>query len=213
MYRFLLVSLSIDAILAELTTSKRRKKLEEMARGNGLSDAYTGALKRLKEQGRNESELGMNVLMWVLHSERPLHAEELRHALGVEMESEDLDHENLHDIQVVLSSCLGLVTVEASSSIVRLVHFTLHEYLKDNQTLFQSPHSKIAEVCLTYLNFSCLWDPSPTTDSVSPALPLEEYASCYWGKHARIGMTDNVKELVLRLLNRQAALFGRKFVG
>jgi len=184
-----------------------------MARGNGLSDAYTEALKRLNGQARNESELGMNVLMWVLHSERPLHAEELRHALGVEMESEDLDHENLPDIQIVLSSCLGLVTVEASSSIVRLVHFTLQEYLLHNPTVFRSPHSTIAEVCLTYLNFSCLWDLSPTPDSISPALPLEEYASCYWEKHARIGMTEKVKALVLRLLNRQAAPFGRQFVG
>ena len=212
-YRFLLVSLSIDAILAELTITKRKNKLEEMARGNGLSDAYTEALRRLREQGGNESELGMKVLMWVHHSERPLHADELCHALGVEMGSEDLDLENLPDLQIVLSSCCGLVTVDASSSVVRLVHFSLQEYLLNNSALFQSPHSAIAEVCLTYLNFSCLWDLSPTPDSVSPALPLEEYASCYWEKHARIGMTEKVRELVLMLLNRQAAPFGRQFVG
>jgi hypothetical protein len=39
--RFLLVSLNIDAILAEVTIRQRRKKLEEMTQGNGLSEAYT----------------------------------------------------------------------------------------------------------------------------------------------------------------------------
>ena len=39
-YRFLLVSLNIEAILGEITISQRRKKLKEMVRGNGLSDAY-----------------------------------------------------------------------------------------------------------------------------------------------------------------------------
>jgi len=208
-YRFLLVSLGIDAILDGLTIRGRRKKLGEIARGNGLSDAYAEALKRLNKQGKGESELGMDVLMWVLHSERPLRAEELCHALGVEKESDDLDIEGVPDLQTVLSSCLGLVTVEASSSIVRPVHFTLQEYLLNNPNLFKNPHSKIAEVCLTYLNFSCLWDQSPTPDDV----PLEEYASCYWEKHARIGMTEKVKALVLKLLNRQAAPFGRQFVG
>ena len=48
MCRFLLVSLNIDAVLGGVTISQRRKKLEEMARGNGLSHAYTETLKRLK---------------------------------------------------------------------------------------------------------------------------------------------------------------------
>ena len=109
-YRFLLVSLNIEAILAEVTIRKRRKKLEEMERGNGLSHAYTVALKRLKAQDESTSTLGMTVLMWVLHSERPLRAEELRHALGVELGSTDLDIDNLPALRILLSSCLGLIT-------------------------------------------------------------------------------------------------------
>ena len=37
--RFLLASLNIEAILGEVTIRQRRKKLQEMARGNGLSGA------------------------------------------------------------------------------------------------------------------------------------------------------------------------------
>src|SRR6202012_3395955 len=133
--------------------------------GNGLSDAYAATLSRLKAQKGHKSVLGLKVLMWVLYSERPLRAEELCHALGVEIGSTDLDPENVPALRTLLSSCLGLVTGEASSSTVRLVHFTLQEHHASDPTLFQSPHSTIAEVCLTYLNFECIRDLSPTLDS------------------------------------------------
>ena len=200
--RFLLVSLNIEAILEEVTLGHRRKKLEEMVRGNGLSDAYTTTLTRLKEQKGNKSVLGLKVLTWVLHSERPLLAEELCHALAVEMGSLDLDTRSVPVLRTLLSSCLGLVTVEGSSSTVRLVHFTLQEHLLSDPTLIPSPHSTIAEVCLTYLNFQCIRDLPLTLDFYFPKMPLLEYASIYWGKHTRMGMTENVKILALRLLDR-----------
>ena len=199
--RFLLISLHIDAILGEVTIRQRRKKLEEMTQGNGLGDAYTATLTRLKAQKGNKSVLGIKVLMWVLYSERPLRAEELCHALGVELGSVDLDLENVPTLRTILASSLGLVNVEASSSTVRLVHFTLQEHLLSRPTLFHSPRSAIAEVCLTYLNFQCVRDLSPTLYLAPLTLPLLEYASCYWGKHAEHGMTENVKVLALRLLS------------
>ena len=156
--RFLLISLNIDAILGEVTIRQRRKKLEEMTKGDGLSDAYTATLSRLKAQKGYKSVLGLKVLMWVLYSERPLRAEELCHAFGVEIGSEDLDPENVPAVRTLVASCLGLVMVEAFSSTVRLVHFTLKEHLSSDPTLFHSPQSVIAEVCLTYLNFGSVRD-------------------------------------------------------
>ena len=177
-------------------------RLEEVGRGNGLSDAYTTTLTRLKAQTRYKSILGLKVLMWVLHSERPLRAQELCHALGVEIGSTDLDPENIPALRTLLASCLGLVMVEALSSVVRLVHPTLQGHLSNDAMLFSSPHSTIAEVCLTYLNFGCIRDLSPTLHSAPSTMPLLEYASCYWGEHARRGMTENTKLLALRLLDR-----------
>ena len=171
-----------------------------MTQGNGLEDAYTANLTRVKAQKGNKSVLGLKVLMWVSYSERPLRAQELCHALGVEIGSADLDPENIPALRTLLTSCLGLVTVEASSSIVRLVHFTLHEYLLSNLALFSSPHATIAGVCLTYLNFESVIALSPTLHSAPSTLPLLEYSSYYWGKHIKMGITENVKILALRLL-------------
>ena len=192
----------MDAILGEVTVRQRRKKLEEMTQGNGLSDAYTATLSRLKTQKGYKSVLGLKVLMWVVYSERPLRADELCHALGVEIGSSDLDPENIPALRTVVASCLGLITVEVSSSTVRLVHFTLQEYLSSDLALFPSPHSTIAEVCLTYLNSRFVRDLSPILESAPVETPLLEYASIYWGSHTRMGMTENVWILALKLLDR-----------
>ena len=184
-----------------MTIRQRRKKLEEMTLGNGLSDAYGATLTRLKSQKGHKSVLGLKVLMWVLYSERPLRTQELRHALGVEIGSANLDPENVPALRTLVSSCLGLVTVEESSSTVRLVHFTLQEHLSSDPTLFHSPHSTIAEVCLTYLNFGCIRDLSPTLDSAPAITPLLEYASIYWGLRAKRGGAESIKILALRLLD------------
>ena len=168
-----------------------------MARGNRLSDAYTATLTRLKAQKGNRQGLGLQALMWVLCSGRPLRAEELCHALGVEIGSAELDPENIPSLRTILASCLGLLTVEASSSTIRLVHFTLQEHLSSDPTLSHSSHSNIAEVCLTYLHFGSVRDLSPTLDSAPITMPFLEYASVYWADHAKRGMTENIKGLAL----------------
>jgi len=203
---FLLVSLNIDAILDEVTPHRRRKKLDEMTKGESLGDAYAATLSRMKAQPRSRAKLGMDVLMWVSHAERPLHVDELCHALGVEEGSVDLNNRNVPPIQTLLACSLGLVTVEkpspTSASTVRLVHYTLQEYLACNSILFLKPHSRIAGVCLTYLNFRHVKAFSPALASVPPTAPFAEYASCYWGTHARRETTESVKTLALKLLCR-----------
>ena len=123
--RFLLVSLNAKAILEEVTVNKRRKKLEEMTKGKGLGDAYTATLTRIKSQNGSKSRLGMGALMWISFSERPLKALELCQALGVETGDTDQNAGDIPAIKTVLRCSLGLITIEASSSTVRLVHFTL----------------------------------------------------------------------------------------
>ena len=53
-----------------------------MTSGNGLSDVYMAILIRLRALRLNRSVLGLEVLMWLLYSERALWAEELCRARG-----------------------------------------------------------------------------------------------------------------------------------
>ena len=86
----------------------------------------------------------MDMLMWLSHSERPLKVDELCDALGVEVESVDRNSQNVPAIETLLGCSLGLVVVEAFTHTVRLVHYTLQEYLLNNTDLFYYPHATIA---------------------------------------------------------------------
>src|SRR5207302_4371165 len=150
--RFLLVSLSVGAILQESTIRRRREKLSKMIDGLGLGDAYGATIERIKAQGGDKSRLGIAALMWVSHAERPLLADELCHALAVELGSTDFDTANIPSISTLVSCCQGLITVDKEGSTVRLIHFTLQEYLSAHPHIFNRPHSTMAEICLTFLN-------------------------------------------------------------
>ena len=199
--RFLLVSLSIDAILQEVTISDRKKKLNQMSKDNGLGDVYAESLNRMQAQKGRRPEFGIKALMWVAHSERPLQALELCHALGVEIGTLDQDRDSVLLIKTLIKWSIGLITLEESSNTVRLVHLTLRDHLSKTPALFESPHSMIAETCLTYLNFQFVRAFPSSSHASIRTTPLLGYASCYWEKHARREITEDVKGLALRLLD------------
>ena len=194
----------MDAVLNDATIHQRRQTLHKMTGGFGLDDAYSTTLDRIRGQGGNRVKLGMEALMWISCSERPLKADELCHALAVEVGTTDLNTHNTPSIRTFLSCTLGLVTIDEQSSTVRLVHFTLQEYLAAHPNVFITPHSMMAEICLTYLNFQSICELSIPLDNVPSGMPLLHYASCYWGFHAKKHVTESVKELALQLLRRDA---------
>jgi len=114
--------------------------------------------------------------MWVSHAERPLRADELCHALAVELGSTEFNADNIPSISTLVGCCQGLITVDKESSIVRLVHFMLQMYLSVNPDIFSTPHSAMAEICLTYLNSEQVkaiptdTSPQPPSHSISRIL-------------------------------------------
>ena len=202
MSRFLLVSLNIEAILQETTLHRRREKLGTMKNGLGLGYAYDATIGRIKAQEGVRARLGMETLMWISHSERPLNVDEICHALAVEIGSTDINTNNVPSIRTVLSCCQGLAVVDEGSSTIRLIHFTLKEYLSRHADLFDKPHSNLAETCLTYLNFQTIKNLSANPSRDPPGAPFLEYSSLYWGTHMRMGPSDRSRSLALDLLGR-----------
>ena len=172
-----------------------------MTDGLGLGDAYGSTLDRIKRQGGEKSRLGMAAIMWISHSERPLKANELRYALSVEIGSPNLNTDNIPSIGTVLACCQGLVVVEKESSTVRLIHFTLQEYLRAHPNIFGAAHSAMAETCLSYLN-SQQAKAFPASLSPDPQdTPFLGYSSVYWGLHAKRDLSDCAKQLALNLFD------------
>ena len=142
----------------------------------------------------------MEVLMWISHAERPLTIDELCLALAVEIGTTNLNPENIRPQDIVLRSCFGLVVVDKGPSTVRLIHYTLQEYLGHPNSL-PTAHQTLALTCLGYLNYDHIRglpaDKAPRLQDV----PFLEYSSLYWGIHAKEGLSDDVKSLAIEVLS------------
>jgi len=212
LFRFLLVSLNIESILQESTIHRRRERLSKMIDGPGLEGVYGATIERIKAQDGDKAKLGLGALMWISHAERPLTADDLCHALAIELGSRDLNHDNIPSIATLVGCCQGLISVDKEQTTVRLIHFTLKEYFSARPDVFNRPHSTIAEICLTYLNSdpvkalpgklsvntrvcSCS---GPRPDELGPFLG---YCSLYWGVHAKKELSDCARLLSLELLH------------
>ena len=171
-----------------------------MTGGVELGDVYGATIQRIRGQDGDKSRLGMAALMWASHAERPLRADELCHALAVKLGDTDFDVGNIPSMLTLVNCCQGLITVDKESSTVRLVHFTLQEYLFAHPDIFSKPHSAMAEICLTYLNSQSVkalsTDPSPDMQNA----PFLEYCSVYWGVHGKRELSDCGRSLALELL-------------
>jgi len=184
----------MDAILNESTIHRRRKRLSKMAEGLELEGVYSGTIERIKAQNGDKSRLGMAALMWISHAERPLRADELCHALAVELGSTNFSAENVPSVSTLIGSCQGLVTVDKEASTMRLIHFTLHEYFSAHPNIFSRPHSAIAEICLTYqspFDRSFGWCTEHTLSSVLFGI---------LGGHVTREFSDCARSLALELL-------------
>ena len=200
--RFLLASLHIEAILRGTTVARRRKTLKSIKDGVGLGDAYGATLGRIKAQGEEKAKLAMATLTWICHAERPLQVDELFHALAVEIGVADFDPENVPSISTLLDCCQGLITVDAEASTVRLIHYTVQEYLCSHPGLFNKSHSILAETCLTYLNSQQVKNLTSHSLPGHGRMPFLKYSARYWGTHTNKDLSDNVRAFALKLLNR-----------
>ena len=192
----------MDSILGETTLNRRRQKLEAITESLDLKGVCSAALERIKEQDRQKTRLGMAALMWLSHSERPLHPDELSHALAVETGSMDLNPERIPSVETLLNSCLGFTVIDRETAAVRLTHIAPRECFHAHPDLFGPAHLIIAETCLTYLNFRAIKCISPTLSVPPQSTPFLNYSSLYWGAHAKKETSRNVVLLALQIFSQ-----------
>ncbi|RYP43193.1 hypothetical protein DL768_010045 [Monosporascus sp. mg162] len=196
---FLLAQIYLSSLDDKLTLNAIRKALDGFQKQGQrfseekdqvLADAYSQAMERIQKQKSGFKDLAMNVLTWITYAKRPLTTSELQHALAVKVGKSKLDKGDFSQIEDMVSACLGLVTVDDGSNIIRLVHYTTQEYFERTQSQwFPNAQSDITAVCTTYLSFQVFESGFAQSDAEYKervqAYPLYDYAARNWGHHAR----------------------------
>lgn len=150
-------------------------------------------MERIEGQVTGHKQLAMRVLSWIICAKRPLTALELQQALAVEVGTCDLDRDNFVEIQLMVSACAGLVTVDSPSCVIRLVHRTAQEFFERRRgVIFPSAEKEIALVCATYLSLGT-FDTGVCLTRVAleqrlRSYPFYRYAAQNWGHHARTAL-------------------------
>ena len=177
--------------LAECQTlASVRKKITSFPKGEKAYDLlYADTMKRIANS--KYRELAMCILSWAGWAKRPLIVRELQHALAVKDEELVLDRDNTISVEVIVSVCKGLVTVDPHTEIVRLIHYTTREYLESvAQDMFPIAECDIVDTCLSLMSSSQFASGRCQTDDEYQArlekYPLYDYAVKNWGLHARL---------------------------
>ncbi|KAJ7094767.1 hypothetical protein C8R44DRAFT_645244, partial [Mycena epipterygia] len=149
---FLLAKLHIDSLATKLTVKGVRDALNSLPQN--LSGAFNEVVHRINRQDEEEKALAWLALSWVTNARRPLEPSELRLALAVEEGTTELDADNLLDTETILSVCAGLIIINEKDNKIRLIHYTIQDYLERIQGQeFPHAHNKITATCITYLLF------------------------------------------------------------
>ncbi|KAF7341369.1 Ankyrin repeat-containing domain [Mycena venus] len=200
---FLLAKLHIDSLTTKNTVKALREALNNIP--EDLDSTYDEVVTRINQQSQDDRELAWHSLSWITHAKRRLRPSELREALAVEPGSADLDPENLLDADSILSVCAGLVVIDEEDDAIRLVHYTMQNYLEQRQTSeFPYASTNITMTCLTYLSFEVfvqkVYRDNP--QSLFSAHPFLDYAVEYCFIHARGDPEKRIQENITSFLGK-----------
>ncbi|KLJ13510.1 hypothetical protein EMPG_11549 [Blastomyces silverae] len=203
---FLLAILHLDFLESKTNLMRMEQALPKLP--EGLDESYEEAMERIQNQKRDFSDLAIQTLSWITFAKRPLTGFELQHALAVMENTSALDEHNITDIELIISVCAGLVTIDKESGIIRLVHYTTQEYLERTQmNSLPNAHTDITKTCVTYLSFEVFETGySLSKDALIKRFKsniLFQYAAQNWGYHSSKSSIEGQK-LIVDLLQSTA---------
>jgi hypothetical protein len=199
--RFLLARLHLAALINEDNREAVLLALSNLPQE--LADSYDEAWQRIGKHPR--SKRAKQVLSWISFASRPLTVSELRHALAISPGDTNLKPGKLPVQSSLTSACMGLVTVDQQSQVIRLVHETTQAYFKEKrQIYFPNAQQMIAVRCLTYLSFDIFEKGyCPSDETLGARLQqnaLLDYAAQNWGNHAYGDVEQAIQEHTLKFL-------------
>ena len=106
---FLLAQLQMDTLVKETSARNVNKALERLPQK--LNETFGIVIERVTSQPAEHSTLAKHVISWIFFAKRPLRISELHEALAIEPGDTCLDLSGLHEVELLLSICCGLVPI------------------------------------------------------------------------------------------------------
>lgn len=202
----------MDRVFAARTVKGIKSAIASMPQK--IDDLYNMTLERIQQQAGDDGMLALRILSWITHARRPLSVSELRYGLAVEYDDDEdndlsateLDNYNLLHPESLVDVCAGLVIIDSTSQIIRLVHYTTQEYFSNKRLdLFAGAEADISRACLTYLSYDIGYG-FPNRKIAMWAFksyPFLLYASGHWFSHVHKSLSaENPAPMFLDLVAR-----------
>ena len=201
---FLLARLQMDSLVNQTSARHVYEALQSLP--EKLNETFGDAINRIKSQSQEYWQLARKVISWIFYAKRPLQISELVIILAVEPEDTKFDPLGLHERDLILEVCCGLVSIDEQDGIVRLVHYSLQEYLIACwHGHWPTAEETVAATCIAYLT---LEDVSiHILKHKTPAhCQFLSYALDYWGEHLRGPFEVILEDQICRLLENTRLL-------
>ncbi|KAJ9486986.1 hypothetical protein VN97_g6342 [Penicillium thymicola] len=195
---FLLARLHMDLLSRLDDGSLLQRSLSHLP--ESLNDAYGETMTRIVSQ----NPFASRCLYWTLYAQRPLTVSELEFAAGFELQRNSPLKETSSSEHTMLYEAAGLLTIDAMSGTVHLVHKTAKEYLSGPaaRVFFPTAKVNIADVCLAIITPDEVIDDCYVNQGGTPGSPrggLLNYATTYWGHHAsEVGEDEQAVQVLIR---------------
>jgi hypothetical protein len=167
-------------LVGQVSQRKARIALDKLP--ENLNHAYDKVWDRIFSQGEDRETIARVALVWTTYAKEPLTVEMLLYviALSLHPELETIEEEDFIDVELLLSSCAGLLILNREVGFIRLVHNTTQDYLEIRLPKDEA-NTSIARVCLRYfgLRGSLKWD--------SASKMFQGYAAEYWHNQVLVG--------------------------
>ncbi|KAK7223507.1 hypothetical protein V2G26_011510 [Clonostachys chloroleuca] len=147
-----LASLHIDTLSREPAVGHLELALNALSKG--LDETYGQVLVRIERQGGRLQQLAKAVLSWLVFARRQLSPAQLQCALAIRPGSSKLDRKFIPGVEMIGSICVGLVTLDTESNVIRVVHMTTQEYFEGTHDRWlPNAENEITRACITYILF------------------------------------------------------------
>ena len=192
---FLLAKFNADHIVRFLTAGRIKQALSDLSipettTGTGNSERenerhmdkfYDRIINSIRTQPRDIQKYAFRALSWIGYATRTLTVREVLVAISVEGRQYQLNDSDMFGLEDLLDICGGLVIADGQA--VRLVHFSVRNYLDRHQVIpGDTREAYRAIACSTYLSFDTLKErhriySSQSLEVLNQSLPFLDYAA------------------------------------